>query len=570
MTVQTEVLSHQFAGNGATVDFDFDFTIFDSSEIRVREIDNATGVAILKTIATHYTVRVNENGGRVTMLTAPAAGKTLDLRCEPDVTQPTSIKNQGNFRQEIHERAFDRRTQHDQYLLRRILRSPHIADYGEPNAVLLIPYDRAGKYLAFDANKEPIASSGTGNDAALRTDLAITTVGSEGGLLVGFRRGEAGSVGRTVNAKLRDRADVRDFGVAIDGSGNQVTAMQAALDAENEIFIPDGIVQIGSTLRFNDNQVLRFQSRNAVLRGAIAGALLKGKGAETTRRYELQMWSGTLDNTSRATAGGIGLDLFATSMAKIFGTKIRNVETSVRQAASGALGCFYNEFHGVDILTVDIGYDNGTLANENKVFGGRITDCEIGTSDNDNSCNTYFGLAIEAFTSIGHRVGNTTAALLTRLIASRLENLPTAGIGVSVGAFAQDTLIESPYFTGLTTDIADSGARTTILMPRGGASTPLLKFGGGQGLFGHFHADVVRDVASLAAGEFRQEGPFTVTGARVGDAVSVALPAAWPTNVMVGIPIVTANDTLYLPMHNPSGGAVDPASGTFSFDIWRH
>jgi hypothetical protein len=150
-----------------------------------------------------------------------------------------------------------------------------------------------------------------------------------------------------------------------------------------------------------------------------------------------------------------------------------------------------------------------------------------------------------------------------------LENTPTVGTGILVGATAQDTLIESPYFTGLTTDITDGGFRTSILLPRGAGTLPHLKFNGGTGISKILKVAVARDVASLASATFRQEGPITVTGAAVGDAVTVTLPAAWPNNIIVGVPIISATDTVYLPIYNPSVGAVDPASGTFVFNVMK-
>lgn len=59
--------------------------------------------------------------------------------------------------------------------------------------------DRAGLYLAFDADGNEVPSAGTGSDPALRTDLAALP----GASLINFDPGITGSAGWTVQAALR-------------------------------------------------------------------------------------------------------------------------------------------------------------------------------------------------------------------------------------------------------------------------------------------------------------------------------------------------------------------------------
>jgi len=353
---------------------------------------------------------------------------------------------------------------------------------------------------------------------------------------------------------------------ATPGTTDMTAAIQAALDCNSGIYVPDGTYKITSSLNLNDSNLIQFQSRNAIINGALSSALIQGKNPTTQRRYNITIWGGTLDNTSRANAGGIGLDFLSTTMAKVFGTLIQNVATAVRNGGSGSLGAFYNEFHSVDITTVTDGYTNGTLGNENKIFGGRVNDCTTGTTDNDNSCNSYFGLAIEVFTT-AHRNSNTAASLSTRYYGSRIENAPSSGTAFSIAAAAQDTLIDWPYITGVSSTglpaagSAPNGLRTTVRY------SELFSESGSTSRKGIRKVTVTRDFASLAAGAFRQEGPFTVTGANPGDAITCTLPSAFATNMMVGACLCSAADTVYLMIHNPSGGAVDQASLDYVFSI---
>lgn len=62
----------------------------------------------------------------------------------------------------------------------------------------------------------------------------------------------------------------------------------------------------------------------------------------------------------------------------------------------------------------------------------------------------------------------------------------------------------------------------------------------------------------------------TLTGAVVGDYVQVTYPAALLTaGLIIGQPIVTAANTVSFLIYNNTGGAVDPASGTYTFKIVR-
>jgi hypothetical protein len=60
----------------------------------------------------------------------------------------------------------------------------------------------------------------------------------------------------------------------------------------------------------------------------------------------------------------------------------------------------------------------------------------------------------------------------------------------------------------------------------------------------------------------------TLTGASVGDYVQTTYPAELITlGIIVGVPIVTATDTVKMILHNHSGASVNPASGSYIFKI---
>jgi hypothetical protein len=96
--------------------------------------------------------------------------------------------------------------------------------------------------------------------------------------------------------------------------------------------------------------------------------------------------------------------------------------------------------------------------------GIRIGSCVIGTDDDDNTCNTYEQVAIEVFSTAGHRVCHTAAvSQRIRCINSRLENVGGVGIGIDIKAAAQGTVVIGEFYTGVATGVQDGSASTDHL-----------------------------------------------------------------------------------------------------------
>tara|TARA_R100001082_G_scaffold59546_1_gene33035 strand:+ start:740 stop:3163 length:2424 start_codon:yes stop_codon:yes gene_type:complete len=70
------------------------------------------------------------------------------------------------------------------------------------------------------------------------TDAAISTT------KVSFTQTGTGASARTVDSKLKDVVSVKDFGAVGDGTTNDTTAIQAAIDAADYIIFPKGIYKI--------------------------------------------------------------------------------------------------------------------------------------------------------------------------------------------------------------------------------------------------------------------------------------------------------------------------------------
>lgn len=119
---------------------------------------------------------------------------------EPAFTQEVSFQRFGPFFPDDVNPPLDRAAARDQWLKYRL-------DRLFPEAAL-IPGAGAGMYFAFDADGNPGFASGTGTDAALRTDLA-----SSGFTLVKYKRAGASTFGRS--AKAMEEAGMLGNGLSV-------------------------------------------------------------------------------------------------------------------------------------------------------------------------------------------------------------------------------------------------------------------------------------------------------------------------------------------------------------------
>ncbi|HSV48367.1 MAG TPA: hypothetical protein VLJ58_21440 [Ramlibacter sp.] len=215
MTVSSTARSAgPFVGNGVTTSFAFAFKVFSSNDLEVSHTSSAGAVTVL-TLDTHYTVALNANqdtnpGGTVTYPisgTPLASPATLAIVGDQAYEQTLDISNVGRFLAQAVENALDKSAIMAQQLLELLSRTLRYPAGDSASGTLPSATQRAGKYLAFDAESEPVASAGTGNDSALRTDLAAST----GSSLLGFIQAGTGAVAETLQAKAREQVSVFDF-----------------------------------------------------------------------------------------------------------------------------------------------------------------------------------------------------------------------------------------------------------------------------------------------------------------------------------------------------------------------
>lgn len=171
-----------FDGNGIATSFPFAFKAFQASDLYV-ERTSSTGVTVVLTLGTDYTVSLNANqddtpGGSVVLASALATGYKLAVTTAIPELQPVVLTNLGAFFPSVVNKALDRLTILIQQIKNRVGRSLAAPVSDPTNVSLTLPSAsaRAGMLLAFDASGSPYAYPTSAPIAAPYAAYTVTQI----------------------------------------------------------------------------------------------------------------------------------------------------------------------------------------------------------------------------------------------------------------------------------------------------------------------------------------------------------------------------------------------------------
>jgi hypothetical protein len=163
MTISSTINRVSYNGDDGTTTFSVPFAFFDEDELQVIERVTATGVEAVLSLSNDYTVGGGDGTtGTITATIVPPSTVSWTILRRTRRTQSIDYTDNDPFPAETHERGLDRITmiaQDSASSVDRALRFP-VTDLATLGPEIPNSMARAGKYLAFDENGMPIASTG--------------------------------------------------------------------------------------------------------------------------------------------------------------------------------------------------------------------------------------------------------------------------------------------------------------------------------------------------------------------------------------------------------------------------
>jgi hypothetical protein len=351
MTISSDIRVVQYIGDGTVSTYDFDFKVFEKSDLVVITTNLSTGVDTTLILTTNYTVALNAdqdyNAGGTITLTAGALPTTQKLTISSNIPnlQPTDLSNQGGFYPDVINTSLDRATIQIQQLHDTIGRSLVSSISDDPNVTMALPsaVTRANKYLAFDATGIPLAATGTntpgvsfpgevdivsnnaGSNVPSARDIVFNDYTTELARFTGAtRRLGIGTTSPVTKLHVRDSTSAQT-GVRIQNAPASGGGLDLYVDTSGyaNIWGNDGRIVFGTL-----SEVMRLTTSSVGIGTANPANRLHVNGANAAA-VSMQLTNGTTSGTT-ATAG-VQLRLDASAVAYL--TNYTNTALSFQTSA---------------------------------------------------------------------------------------------------------------------------------------------------------------------------------------------------------------------------------------------
>lgn len=282
MAVSLTATDYSGVGTGSTATYATGIYANASDQIKVYEAN------VLQTLGDDYSLNGLGSSTGVDVIGSFASGATIYIERVTPITQLVDTQNNETILEDVLDGEFDKLTMIAQEIGGKADRAL-LVPKGEVGFTLAAAAARAGYYLAFDANGDPVLASGIGADNALRTDMAASTSGNGAGLLA-YLYSSTYATG-TVGKRLQDYISIKDapFNAKGDGVTDDMPAITAAatvaLALNKKLYAPAGKYRCASrgTINFTNAAVGLHNTT------AVQSLTIEGDGQDVTTFY----WDGT-------------------------------------------------------------------------------------------------------------------------------------------------------------------------------------------------------------------------------------------------------------------------------------
>ena len=436
----TSRIAGPFTGTGANATLAFSFKCFTEADVQVLR-DGAE-----LTLTSQYSVSLNadqENspGGSVTIFAAyNTLGSQVYVTSNIPASQPVSLPSQSSWSPKVVEQALDRLAIIFQQALGALNRSV-IAPIGETLGALPSASGRAGKFLGFDAGGAFTVLTGTGADAALRTDLAAT--GGAG--LIGT------SAGGTVQTSI-DKIRSRSLGTLASGGTiplNISTDFIAAVDGTTDF---RGVLLQAQLNGANSAAQVNAQNIQVELGHAVGKTVTVTHGNESYIRLGLQKSAVGNITSARVFEGHVANESLGAIIASAFVFYVN--DTDYADDIAGAAGT----------ITTMVGMGVGNIGHATKntnAYQFYGANCTASPGITATFYSEMAGAGKWAFYGAGNSPSAILGALKLGLLTAPVEVLDVHGNILSDGTVK--AIVGIGYATGAGGSATQSTAKTTAV-----------------------------------------------------------------------------------------------------------
>lgn len=474
MTVSNQNNRTSAVGSGLTgQEVPFSFPLKATSDLLVKKRVTITGVETILNETTNYTISlVADDGGTLTTVTTIETTEQIHLIGNMPKTQLLDLEQGGSFNAENIEDALDKDTKLAIQNSDAIGRCLQLNDTDPNTAALVLPnsVDRASKYIAFDSDGNITVATAV-DDSTITVSAFMETVNDAA---------DAAAARTTLGAI--DMANVLDGASPADPTGatDSAAAIQAFLDANSNVHMPEGNYLINTALTFNAGNRLFGTGKSS--EGTIITLGADVAAFKVTNVNDVEVFD-ILVIVNAAQTEPI-IQLLATTVT-ITRNNFRGIQisgsaqtfTGIRlKTTTGAYGiwnCIFDDISmgGVGtVIELNTSYA-GSWINSNRFTNFYVNDfvkgIELVNSAGDGSSFNVFrdwGAQCSARTTYGLLIPNSTEGKNrdNALLGVTWYDMQAGGKYYSIGTNVIGTVVRWPRGDSDTVKITDNGTRSNI------------------------------------------------------------------------------------------------------------